>query len=110
MSLEGERFMWILLFFDLPTVSKVEKRQAQQFRKFLIKDGYIMLQWSVYARICNGRDGLEKHLRRVQRELPDVGNVRTLEVTDRQFGKIKMLLGKKRIEEKKNGPSQLSLF
>jgi CRISPR-associated protein Cas2 len=47
--------MRLLVFFDLPMVTKAEKRAYVQFRKFLLNDGYDMIQWSVYGRILNGR-------------------------------------------------------
>ena len=47
------KFMRIVVFFDLPVVTAKEKKAAAKFRKFLIKDGYNMMQWSVYSRICN---------------------------------------------------------
>ena len=47
------KFMRILVFFDLPVVTKREKGTAAKFRQFLLKDGYHMVQWSVYSRICN---------------------------------------------------------
>ena len=50
----GERYMRILVFFDLPVKTKAERRRATRFRKDLIDDGYIMLQLSVYSRICKG--------------------------------------------------------
>jgi len=52
------RHMWIIVFFDLPVKKPAQRRAATQFRKFLLKDGYIMLQYSVYARVCKGQDGM----------------------------------------------------
>ena len=52
------KFMRIVVFFDLPVVTAKEKKAAAKFRKFLIKDGYNMMQWSVYSRICNGTDSV----------------------------------------------------
>jgi len=90
---EDARFVWLFIFFDLPTKTKPEKRAAAKFRLFLKDDGFLMLQWSVYARVCRGDDGAEVHMRRVTSALPDDGNVRALQVTDRQYGRMKLLLG-----------------
>ena len=86
--------MWLMVFFDLPVTSKPERRAAAKFRHFLRDDGYMMLQYSVYARVCRaeGRRG-EKHVRRVVSNLPGSGSVRALQVTDRQFGRTQVLLG-----------------
>ena len=62
--------MRLIVFFDLPMVTKAEKRAYVQFRRFLLNDGYDMVQWSVYARLLNGTDAQEKHLKRLVDALP----------------------------------------
>ena len=69
------RLMRILVMFDLPVKTKAQRRSAAQFRKFLVEDGYHMVQYSVYARVCNGRDSVEAHRRRIQLALPPTGSV-----------------------------------
>lgn len=93
MEAEEIRFMWLMVFFDLPTRTKPQRRRANRFRQFLKKDGYIMLQLSVYARVCRGQDAVDKHVRRVRLNLPKEGSVRTLQVTDRQYGRMELMLG-----------------
>ncbi|BAP90191.1 crispr-associated protein Cas2 [Burkholderiales bacterium GJ-E10] len=68
--------MRLLVFFDLPMVTKAEKRAYVQFRKFLLNDGYDMIQWSVYGRIINGRDAETKHMTRLSDNLPPEGSRR----------------------------------
>ena len=68
--------MRLIVFFDLPVVTKKDRKIYAQFRKFLIKDGYDMLQFSVYSRICNGDDGVYKHYTRLKENLPRKGSVR----------------------------------
>ena len=67
------RFMRMLVFFDLPVQTKKQRREATAFRNFLIKDGYHMLQYSVYARVCNGNDAVTKHRARLTGQLPANG-------------------------------------
>ena len=85
--------MWLLVFFDLPTLTKAQRGRASRFRIFLKKDGYIMLQLSVYARVCRGQDAVDKHIKRVRGSLPKEGSVRTLQVTDRQYARMELMLG-----------------
>lgn len=85
--------MWLFVFFDLPVKTKPQRNLATRFRKFLKDDGYMMLQFSVYARVCRGEEAVDKHIERVTRNLPRSGNVRTLQVTDKQYGRMKLLLG-----------------
>ena len=85
--------MWLMVFFDLPTKTKPQRRRANRFREFLKKDGFMMLQLSAYARVCRGQDAVDKHVRRVRSSLPKEGSVRTLQVTDKQYGRMELMLG-----------------
>lgn len=109
MKTEEVRFVWMFVFFDLPVGTKTDRRNATRFRKFLKDDGFMMLQWSVYARVCRGEDAAEKHDTRVTKHLPPRGSVRTLRVTDRQYARMKLLLGEATFSEKK-APQQLVLL
>lgn len=102
--------MRLLVFFDLPMVSKAEKRAYVQFRRFLLNDGYDMIQWSVYGRLLNGSDAQHKHLKRLVDNLPPEGSVRCMTVTEKQFAGIRLLVGSPLFQEKKVTAQQLSLF
>jgi CRISPR-associated protein Cas2 len=102
--------MRILVFFDLPVDDKEKRKVYTRFRKFLIKDGYDMIQFSVYVRVCNGLDAVEKHTRRLENALPLEGSIRVLTVTEMQYEKMKILIGKPTIREKRIASHQLLLF
>jgi len=102
--------MRLMVFFDLPVKSKTDRRIYQQFRTFLIRDGYDMMQFSIYCRVCNGEDAVDKHVRRLRSNLPEKGNIRCLQVTDKQYGKMLFLVGKPGPNERKIDASQLLLF
>lgn len=102
--------MRLIVFFDLPVTTSEKRRAANQFRQFLQKDGYQMLQLSVYSRIIRGRDALQKHHKRLQANLPEEGQVRCLEVTEKQFAGMMMLIGTLKTREKKVNADQLLLF
>jgi CRISPR-associated protein Cas2 len=106
---EEVRFVWMFVFFDLPVGTKADRRWATKFRKFLKDDGFLMLQLSVYARVCRGEDAAEKHAQRVTKSLPPKGSVRTLQVTDKQYGRMKLMLGEASQSEKR-APQQLVLL
>lgn len=110
MSRETRRYMRMLVFFDLPMVSSSEKRAYSKFHRFLLNDGYDMLQFSVYGRIINGRDAEQKHLQRLQVNLPPEGSIRLLTVTEKQFATMILLLGKPKNQEKKVNAEQFLLF
>ena len=110
MGNETRRFMRLLLFFDLPMTTKAEKKAYVQFRRFLLNDGYDMIQWSVYARLLNGSDAQEKHLKRLVDNLPPAGSIRCMTVTEKQFAGIRLLVGMPPFQEKKVTTDQMLLF
>lgn len=94
------RYMRIIVFFDLPVVLPKERKAYSRFRKFLLNDGYTMLQYSVYTRICNGEDAVRKHMKRLQENIPPVnGAIRAMKVTEKQFANMEILLGTTTAEE-----------
>jgi CRISPR-associated protein Cas2 len=66
--------MWVLVLFDLPTVTKKEKKLAANFRKNIMKDGFAMFQFSMYIRHCPSRENAEVHIKRVKKILPEHGH------------------------------------
>lgn len=101
--------MWLFVFFDLPVGTKAERRSATRFRSFLKDDGYMMLQYSVYARVARGEDAASKHVQRVTKNLPQKGSVRALQVTDKQYARMRLLLGEARKNER-IAPQQMVLL
>ena len=105
-----EKFMRILVMFDMPTTTKEERKSSASFRKFLIKNGFFMLQFSVYIRICKGLKSVDTHLKNLENAIPNKGHIRALVITEKQFDHMKLLLGKKTETEKVQTTAQLTLF
>ena len=103
------RNMWLLVFFDLPTETKKERKDAADFRKHLLGDGFNMFQFSIYMRHCPSRENAEVHTRRVKNNLPDKGHVGILCITDKQFSEIELFFGKN-VEPVATPCQQLELF
>lgn len=103
------RIMWLMVFFDLPTETKTDRRNASLFRKRLLHDGFSMFQFSIYTRHCASRENALVHINRVKGILPPNGFVAMMQITDKQFGMIELFHGKK---EKKPPETvhQLSIF
>ncbi len=87
------RFMRALVFFDLPTETNEDKRNYRQFRKLLIKNGFIMLQESVYTRMLITPTAQRSVLNLIRRNRPPAGMVQVLTVTEKQFGKMEYVTG-----------------
>lgn len=102
--------MRMLVFFDLPVVTRAERRAYTQFRRFLLNDGFDMIQFSVYGRILNGNDAQDKHLKRLIANLPPEGSVRLLTVTEKQFASMQLLVGLPLFQEKAVKANQMLLF
>ncbi len=103
------RIMWVLVFFDLPTETKKDRKIYADFRKKLIQDGFTMFQFSIYLRHCASRENADVHVKRVKSFLPPAGQVGILCITDKQFGKMELFIGKKE-KEVKTPNQQLELF
>ncbi len=110
MSLETRRYMRLLVFFDLPVTTKKKRLAYTQLRRFLLNDGYNMLQWSVYGRILNGSDAEEKHVKRLKAHLPPEGSIRSMTITEKQYAGMTLLVGKPSTQEKVVNAKQLLLF
>lgn len=104
------KYMRVLVFFDLPVKTKRERRVATQFRNFLIKDGFYMIQYSVYARVCNGNDMAELHKQRLKCNVPNEGSIRVLTITEKQYENVEILLGRKSQYDKPMQYETMSLF
>ena len=103
------RIMWVLVFFDLPTETKKDKREYALFRKRLQMDGFSMFQFSIYIRHCPSKEVANMHIERVKKMLPPNGNVGILCITDKQFANIQLFTGSK-TRKAAAQPQQLELF
>lgn len=101
--------MWVIAMFDLPTETPKKRKDYARFRKDLLEDGFTMMQYSVYARHCASIENAEVHVRRMGALVPPEGEVRFLTITDQQYGRIKVFVGRKR-QPTPPSPSQLEFF
>ncbi|MFN4006411.1 MAG: CRISPR-associated endonuclease Cas2 [Chitinophagaceae bacterium] len=107
--LNAYRIMWVLVFFDLPTETKKDRKAYTDFRKKMLSDGFTMFQFSIYLRHCPSMENAEVHIKRVQKMLPEKGHVGIMSITDKQFGMIRIFNGKARTDVPL-GNQQLELF
>lgn len=103
------RIMWVLVFFDLPTETKKDRKAYAEFRKNLQRDGFTMFQFSIYVRHCASIENAAVHIKRVKSMLPEYGKVGIMCITDKQFSNIELFYGKKNVEVNTPG-QQLELF
>ena len=87
------RFMRLLVFFDLPVVTKENRRNYARFRKYLVKAGFIMLQESVYCRLSLNQTAAKIVSDQIRGHMPPEGLVQVLTVTEKQFSRMEYMLG-----------------
>lgn len=108
-KLSGYQIMWIIVLFDLPVTTAIERKKATQFRKELLTAGFHMSQFSVYYKMVSGRETLERMTRHVSSVVPKGGKVDIVSITDRQYGDIRTFSGGLLQKNRKKG-DQLALF
>ena len=107
--LNAYRIMWLFVFFDLPTNTPKEQKAASKFRKELKRDGFAMMQYSVYTRHCASSESAQVHINRVKKLIPKAGQVTILKITDKQYGDIINFWSASQ-EQLAASPQQLEMF
>jgi CRISPR-associated protein Cas2 len=103
------QILWVFVFFDLPTETKTDRKNYALFRKKLQKDGFTMLQYSIYVRHCNSRENADVHIKRVKGFLAPKGEIIIFSLTDKQFGMMEFFRGPTE-KTRPSTPQQLELF
>lgn len=107
--LNAYRIMWVLVFYDLPTETTIERKIAARFRKKIMKDGFQMFQFSIYLRHCSSKENADVHILRVKKILPEKGHIGIMCITDKQFALMEIFHGHKEAG-KKPVAQQLEMF
>jgi CRISPR-associated protein Cas2 len=95
----SSQIMRLLVFFDLPVLTAKNRHDYSQFRKFLIKEGYLQMQESVYSKIVLSQTTEELERAKLEKKLPPKGLVQLLVVTEKQYASIQFLVGSKEHDE-----------
>ena len=90
------RYMRLLVFFDLPVETATQRRNYRLFRKHLVKEGYLMLQESVYAKLVTNDGAAGAAVMRLRKHRPPEGLVQVLKVTEKQFATMDYIVGNRR--------------
>ena len=89
------RFMRVLVFFDLPTETSRDRKIYSKFRKFLIKEGFIMMQESVYCKLTLNNSVTNSIRDKIERNKPPKGLVQMLVITEKQFSSMEYIVGER---------------
>ena len=86
--------MRVIVFFGLPTVTAADRREYSRFRRRLIKNGFMMMQESVYSKLALNSTQVTQIIQEVKSIRPEKGLVQILSVTEKQYSKMQLLCGK----------------
>lgn len=89
-----DRVMRTIVFFDLPNIYAKDKRNYVLFRKYLLNEGFIMMQESVYSKIVLNSQQASLLLDRVRKNAPRKGLIQVLTITEKQYSQIEYIIGK----------------
>lgn len=92
------RYMRIILFFDLPTITSSEQKAYRTFVKEIKKLGFYMIQESVYVKMSLDMQKAESIVEKVRSFIPTKGNIMTVTMTEKQFSSMKILLGENKTD------------
>ena len=87
------RYMRMILMFDLPTETVEDRKCYRKFRKYLIDEGFLMHQFSVYSKLLLNNTAAQALIKRLKKNNPSKGNIAILTVTEKQFSKMIYLHG-----------------
>ncbi len=90
--------MRVLIFFDLPVVTEKDRREYRKFRKYLIKNGFLMLQESVYCKLAQNSTVGDVICENIRKNKPASGLVQLLKVTEKQYAKMDFIVGESKSE------------
>ncbi|MHB8078899.1 MAG: CRISPR-associated endonuclease Cas2 [Candidatus Krumholzibacteriia bacterium] len=97
------------MMFDLPVLSKRQRKDATAFRKHLIETGFDRVQYSVYSRPCPSDENATVHVARVKAFMPPDGQIRILRFTDKQYARMECFLSRTSTRPESQ-PTQIQLF
>lgn len=97
------KYMRILVMYDVPNNSSEENKEYSKFRKLLIKNGYTMMQYSIYIKCLNVKTKYKSEVKKISKSLPSHGNIRVLAITEKQYQDMIFLRGESNINEQVNG-------
>ncbi|MCX8013882.1 MAG: CRISPR-associated endonuclease Cas2 [Rectinema sp.] len=100
--------MWAFVLFDLPVITKAERKAAARFRNDLLDFGFSMVQLSVYCKLTSGQEECESLEHKIRAILPKEGKVEIIYITDKQYENI--ISFHSGTENRKKKPQQLELF
>ena len=90
--------MRVMVFFDLPVITSANRKDYREFHKYLLKNGFLMLQESVYCKLAQNSTAADLITQGVRKNKPPSGLVQTLKITEKQFSRMEYIVGERKNE------------
>lgn len=87
------RYMRVIVFFDLPVITEKNRKEYRDFRKFLVKSGFLMMQESIYCKLVQNSVAADSLVENIKKHKPSIGLVQLLKLTEKQYAKIEYIVG-----------------
>ena len=87
------RYMRVIVMFDLPVLTDSERRDYTKFRKYLIKNGFLMMQESIYSKLAQNQTAADLIVENIKKNKPSKGIVQVMKITEKQYAKIECIVG-----------------
>lgn len=87
------RYMRVIVMFDLPVVTALERKEYTRFRKYLLKSGFLMMQESIYCKLAQNSTAADAIVENIRKNKPVSGLVQAMKITEKQFSKIEYIVG-----------------
>jgi len=88
-----KRIMRILVMFDLPTLTVEQQRAYRIFRKWLLKDGFVMMQESIYSKLVLNNNSVKLVIEKIKRNKTKDGIIQVLVLSEKEFNNIEYIVG-----------------
>lgn len=92
------RYMRVIVMFDLPIQTSQERKEYAKFRKHLIKNGFLMMQESIYCKLAQNATVADAIVDNIRKNKPNEGLVQVLKITEKQYSKIEYIVGSQKSE------------
>ena len=92
------RYMRVIVMFDLPVLTAQERRDYTRFRKHLLKNGFLMMQESIYCTLAQNTTVADGIVESIRKNKPEKGLIQVMKVTEKQYSKIECIIGEKQNE------------
>lgn len=87
------RYMRVMVMFDLPVLTALDRKEYTKFRKYLIKTGFLMLQESIYCKLAQNQSAADYIIENIRKNKPPKGLVQAMKITEKQFARMEYIVG-----------------